>query len=499
MAMYNIVILYIGVICGYFYYAEAEPQKTLRVSSVQSQPYLFQTQDGQWSGFLPDVLEQLGYNFTISEPSDKKYGMLVNGSWTGMMKDVLNGDADIAGPLTLTYNRSMFVEFSVPVASIGPVIVMKRPVAGKPSFEENLAKLLTPFEFSVWLMSVLALLVTGTVLYIIAHFNPYEWRRMAKDREATVREAESFTCMNSFWFVVSTVTWQGYVRSPRSIGARILVLSWFVFTIIFISCYIASLTNYLRIGPEPFAIQGYSKIRSFRDLAEHSEIRIGVLQGGATEAHFRNTKSDVEQKIYNKIMKEREDYRDANISNDVPGLVSYLRNRPFSDYAIIIESDVAKFYVHQDPCDLYMISEGAVTKHLAMIMQKGSPLVNQINSDILKMQEAGELNFLANKWFQSRCTETVYANKDDTFEIPKFYSVTLGTFSSAFLILVAGIILGGFATVLEVCIYKWAENNRDEEGEEGIPINKGAYRDADLDSSDKMISPDSKPGGATQV
>jgi hypothetical protein len=111
--------------------------------------------------------------------------------------------------MTVTYTRSQFVEFSYPVEYLGPAIVMKRPDRDRPSLQENLAKLLAPLEFSVWLMSILALLVTGTVLYIISHFNPYEWRRMSKDREATIREAESFTCLNSFFFVVSTLMWQG--------------------------------------------------------------------------------------------------------------------------------------------------------------------------------------------------------------------------------------------------------------------------------------------------
>ena len=111
--------------------------------------------------------------------------------------------------MTVTLMRSKTVDFSYPVEYQGPAIVMKRPDRDRPSLQENLAKLLAPLEFSVWLMSFLALLVTGTVLYIISHFNPYEWRRMSKDREATIREAESFTCLNSFFFVVSTLMWQG--------------------------------------------------------------------------------------------------------------------------------------------------------------------------------------------------------------------------------------------------------------------------------------------------
>lgn len=118
-------------------------------------------------------------------------------------------EADVAGLLTVTDVRANDVDFVHPVQTVEPAIVMKKPVRDKPSLAERLSRLLEPLEFSVWLMSFLALLVTGTILYIIAHFNPYEWRRMYKDREATHREAESFTCLNSFWFVVSTLMWQG--------------------------------------------------------------------------------------------------------------------------------------------------------------------------------------------------------------------------------------------------------------------------------------------------
>ena len=115
----------------------------------------------------------------------------------------------VAAPLTVTANRATFVDFSHPFQSLGPVIVLKRPEHMKPPLKESLTKLLVPLEFSVWLMSVLGFFATGTTLYIISYFNPYEWRRMAKEREATLREAESFTCLNSFWFVLSTMAWQG--------------------------------------------------------------------------------------------------------------------------------------------------------------------------------------------------------------------------------------------------------------------------------------------------
>jgi hypothetical protein len=109
----------------------------------------------------------------------------------------------------VTAPRSEAVDFSYPVIPIGLSILMKKPRGGNVSFDYNLARLFYPFELSVWLMAFVAMFMTGTVLYIMMHFNPYEWRRMARDHEATIREGESFTCLNSFFFVFSTLMWQG--------------------------------------------------------------------------------------------------------------------------------------------------------------------------------------------------------------------------------------------------------------------------------------------------
>ena len=117
--------------------------------------------------------------------------------------------ADVAGLLTVTLTRSGAVDFSYPILSNGPAIVLKRPEKERIRITDSLNSLFKPFDFTVWLMTILAFFVTSTVLYMISHFNPYEWRRMFKDREATLREAESFTCTNSFWFTISAMAWQG--------------------------------------------------------------------------------------------------------------------------------------------------------------------------------------------------------------------------------------------------------------------------------------------------
>lgn len=75
--------------------------------------------------------------------------------------------------------------------------------------EHRLLRIWAPLKPSVWMMIFISFLVTSIILYVVSYFNPYEWRRMSHDREATLREGESFTCMNSFWFAISALMWQG--------------------------------------------------------------------------------------------------------------------------------------------------------------------------------------------------------------------------------------------------------------------------------------------------
>lgn len=503
MAAYYVYFISVGIFLGLFNLINGQIKKDISVVSILNPPYLYKNKNGDFTGFLPELLDniaqRLGVNYTLYECPDGRYGSLTNGTWNGIMKEIKDGTADIGGPLTVTHTRSKDIEFSYPVQYVGPVFVMKRPEKDRPSLKENLSKLLYPLEFSVWLMAFLALLVTGTVLYIISHFNPYEWRRMAKDREATLREAESFTCLNSFFFVVSTLMWQGYVRAPRSVGARVMVVAWWSFTIVFLLTYTASLTNYLRARPEPFAIKGYSKIRSFRDLGANDEIRVGMIPSGATEAHFKQSMSPTDIRIYQKFVEEKKFQNESGeILSTVDDLENYLRQRKYSDYAVILESPTAKFITSKEPCDIYMISEGNAKSHIAFGMLKDSPLKERIDLALMNIHESGALSTMEQKWFNSKCRETVYQmNQEDYLETEPFYQLDMGTFSSALLIIVVGIILGGLISIIEICIYKWAETHTDEDEPE--PVSNRNSKAYEPEAGDRLLNQDGKKGGATQV
>lgn len=110
----------------------------------------------------------------------------------------------------MTESRSRLIDFSVPFMSTGPVIVMQRPSTRySSSIWTRVLRLLFPFGDMVWLTILIAYIITGFFLYVVSYCNPYEWRHMARDGMASIREGESFTCMNTYWFLLGTIMWQG--------------------------------------------------------------------------------------------------------------------------------------------------------------------------------------------------------------------------------------------------------------------------------------------------
>ncbi|KAL3872519.1 hypothetical protein ACJMK2_035743 [Sinanodonta woodiana] len=487
-------LMLLRLACFLVFSIEVQTQP-LNVTSILVPPYLMEKKDGTYEGYIVDLVDRLaqkvGFDYQISLVKDNKFGDFIDGSFTGMVGELVRGEADMAAaPLTVTDARSSVVDFTYPFQTVGPVIILRRPDDQRLPVKDRLIKLLIALEFSVWLMTVLAFFVTGTVLYLITYFNPYEWRKMYKDGEATVREAESFTCLNSFWFVISTCVWQGFTRTPRSIGGRIAVTGWWIFVIIFLTTYTASLTNLLRVGPKPYEVEGYSKIQNFKDLASQDDVTIGIIKGGATQDFFERSTGSVEKAVWNKIqINKAESLIDTPISNGI----DRLRRKRISDFALILESSMAKYFTRHQPCDLYIVSEQMVTAGYSLAFPQGSPLFRNVSVAVLSMMRDGILKQLEEKWFTGTCKNYIYESvREDRFIFPEFYQVDLGTFSGALFILAVGLVFGGIVTLTEICIFRWAESH----GEEGkSEIAKGGAKESVVDSKRQNAGDDT---GANQ-
>uniref|UniRef100_A0A915DKL5 Ionotropic glutamate receptor L-glutamate and glycine-binding domain-containing protein n=1 Tax=Ditylenchus dipsaci TaxID=166011 RepID=A0A915DKL5_9BILA len=74
--------------------------------------------NSQFEGFCIDLLEELsndlGFTYSIHVVRDNKYGGDTgNGSWDGMIGEIMRGEADmVVAPLTANFRRAEVVDFT---------------------------------------------------------------------------------------------------------------------------------------------------------------------------------------------------------------------------------------------------------------------------------------------------------------------------------------------------------------------------------------------------
>jgi len=96
---------------------------SLKITTAPNRPFIHSAPGG-FQGILVDMMEELsrrlGFTFTIAPAKDGKYGKEQGGQWSGMMGEVLRGEADMAlADLTITATREAAVDFSHPFMYAG--------------------------------------------------------------------------------------------------------------------------------------------------------------------------------------------------------------------------------------------------------------------------------------------------------------------------------------------------------------------------------------------
>uniref|UniRef100_A0A1I8ABH5 Glutamate receptor n=1 Tax=Steinernema glaseri TaxID=37863 RepID=A0A1I8ABH5_9BILA len=137
-----------------------------RVTTIMERPYVMLKnnhyeldQNAQFEGFCIDLLAELsrdlGFTYTIHQVKDRNYGNdLGNGTWDGMIGEILRGEAEMAvAPLTVNFKRAEVVDFTKPFLSLGISILYKIP----PDNQPDLFSFLNPLSLEIWICIVIAI------------------------------------------------------------------------------------------------------------------------------------------------------------------------------------------------------------------------------------------------------------------------------------------------------------------------------------------------------
>ncbi|GFS04375.1 glutamate receptor [Elysia marginata] len=365
------------------------------------------TGNDRFEGYCVDLLQKVaeivGFDYDIHLVYDGKYGTKqADGSWNGMIGELLSGQADLAiASLTITEVRERFVDFSKPFMDLGTSIMIKKPDKEK----GGVFSFKNPLSDGVWIAIIMGFIGVSLVLFFVGRFSPYEWdtgapeaflrgepiestplefggvsprrrngsfrddvdtlqvpRRQQADADCVVARP-AFSLANTVWFSLGALMQQGSDIYPRSISGRIVGSAWWFFTLIIISSYTANLAAFLTIERMEIPID------SADDLVRQTEIRYGIIANGSTEEFFKVSNVTV----YSKMWAFMANAEPSVFVNTTLAGVERVRNEK-GKYAFLLDSSFNDYHNQRKPCNTMKVGRNLDNKGYGIATPRGSDL-----------------------------------------------------------------------------------------------------------------------------
>ncbi|KAH9494874.1 Glutamate receptor ionotropic, NMDA 2B [Bulinus truncatus] len=389
------------------------------------------------TGLSMDLLkifsDQLNFDFEIKEVYDGQWGLLVNKTWNGLVKALLTKEADIVmTSFKINPDRASAVNFSIPYLETGiKIIVALRDGAISPT------AFLEPYDYASWsLILIFSVHATGSSILIFEWLSPY-----GLNRGLTHMRDHKFSLFRSFWLIWAMLfSTSVQTDSPKGIASRFLANIWALFALVFLASYTANLAAFMITKEEYYDLSGIQDYRLQNPYTMNPPFKYATIPNGSTEANIRTNHID----MYN--------YMKAYNLPDVESGILALKQGKIQ--AFIYDSSVLEYRASRDPkCGLVTVGNRyAMTGYGVGFppnnKQFKNPWIDKFNKVILKLQENGELDRLQKFWLAGAC---------DTKKEKGVSNRTLGilNFTSAFILLGTGVLLGLLILVFEHLYFKF--------------------------------------------
>ncbi|XP_041823095.1 glutamate receptor ionotropic, kainate 5-like isoform X1 [Melanotaenia boesemani] len=454
--------------------SETLANKSLIVTTILENPYVmrksnyqdFQGND-QYEGFCVDMLRELAdilkFSFKIKLVDDGLYGAPEpNGSWTGMVGELINRKADLAAAgFTITSEREKVIDFSKPFMTLGISILYRVHLGRKPGY----FSFLDPFSPAVWLFMLLAYLAVSCVLFLAARLSPYEWYNphpCLRERRDILEN--QYTLGNSLWFPVGGFMQQGSEIMPRALSTRCVSGVWWAFTLIIISSYTANLAAFLTVQRMEVPIE------SPDDLADQTNIQYGTIHGGSTMTFFMNSRYQTYQRMWNYMNSKQPSVFVKSTEEGIARVIN-------SKYAFLMESTMNEYYRSLN-CNLTQIGGLLDTKGYGIGMPLGSPYRDEITLGILQLQESNRLEILKRRWWEGgQCPKE---------EDHRAKGLGMENIGGIFVVLICGLIIAVFVAIME---FVWSTRRTAETDEVNLHplLSSSSCRASDFNHSSVSV------------
>nr|XP_046267955.1 glutamate receptor, ionotropic, N-methyl D-aspartate 2B, genome duplicate b isoform X3 [Scatophagus argus] len=343
-------------------------------------------------GFCIDILKKIAktvkFTYDLYLVTNGKHGKKVNGTWNGMVGEVVLKNAHMAvGSLTINEERSEVIDFSVPFIETGISVMVSRS-----NGTVSPSAFLEPFSADVWVMMfVMLLIVSAVAVFVFEYFSPVGYNRcLADGREPG---GPSFTIGKAIWLLWGLVFNNSVpVQNPKGTTSKIMVSVWAFFAVIFLASYTANLAAFMIQEEYVDQVSGLSD-KKFQKPNEFSPpFRFGTVPNGSTERNIRNNYRDMHT------------YMTSFHQKNVDEALYSLKTGKLD--AFIYDAAVLNYMAGRDEgCKLVTIGSGKVfaTTGYGIAIQKESGWKRAVDLAILMLFGDGEMEELEALWLTGIC------------------------------------------------------------------------------------------------
>ncbi|KAI9556298.1 hypothetical protein GHT06_018872 [Daphnia sinensis] len=383
-------------------------------------------------GFVHEIVvwmaEKHDFTFEYIVPPDGAFGALVNGSWNGLVRQVIYGEIDlVATAFSITYPRSKSIDYTFPFSADPMAILIPYP-----RLDSTISGIVRPFQYEVWIGIILSMLILATILWLISRFESVVSREPFRGKTGL---------FDHFWFLFRVVANSNEVIA-FTLATRLMVTAWCLTAVVFVNSYTSSLVSYL-MAPRFVPV-----ITTVQSLADSKEISLIVLKHTSVESTLFAATSGALAKIGAYLQSHPENQ--LNSLENIEDQVYYQRKAfPHEETSLIVR-------IHDDlkatkQCRLAIAKEPLYPDQHAFGLKKHSPLTKTFDQELIWLRQLG----LLDHWKASalpppnRCSAPISQLRSTTNK-----KLTLDSLSSAFLLYAVGVIASILVFAMELIFFK---------------------------------------------
>ncbi|WJX76420.1 hypothetical protein P8452_59840 [Trifolium repens] len=288
------------------------------------------------------------------------------GNYNDLIAQIYYGKYDaVVGDVTITANRSNYVDFTMPYTETGVSMVV--PMID--NRKKNAWAFLKPLSWGLWVTSACSFVFIGFVVWVLEHRINNNFRGPPSHQIGT-----------SLWFSFSTMVYAHREKVVSNLG-RFVVVVWLFVVLILVQSYTASLTSLLTVEQQRPAITDVNQLLK-------NKMNVGYLRGSFVYGILKSLGFPDSQLI---TYQSPEECHELFLKGSVNGGID----------AAFFEVAYVQHFLRSYSCSKYVMVEPRYkTGGLGFAFPKGSPLVANISRAILNVTQGGKMRTIEDAWFK---------------------------------------------------------------------------------------------------